>query len=171
MSAVPTVPVFGSGVLPSTQLAQLASVCTFLLAPPIFRGRQTVIQSLTNAAASAITLDAEDVDTAGGHTTTSRYTAQYAGWYAIGGGIGYAANATGVRGVEWWVNGVPVSGAGCMFPANAATSQRLPGRAFLVYLNIGDYVEVFAFQNSGASLNTAVSGQEQASMSLAWTSN
>lgn len=170
MPIVPPIPAIGSGVLTTTQLAQLATAVSFLQQPPAFRGRQSVAQSLTNGLATAITLDAEDLDSASGHTTTSRYVAQYDGWYWIAGGIGYASNGTGIRGVEWWVNGSVLAGSGAMFPASAASSNRLPGRGMLIYLTEGDYVELYAFQSSGGALNTAVATQEQPSMSVGWYS-
>ena len=177
MTAVPTTRTWTAGEIVTAGLLNTAvrDVDAFLLARPAFKGRQTVAQSLTNSTTTAITLDVEDHDSAGGHSTatnTSRYTAVYPGWYSQYGGIGYATNATGVRTVEYDVNGTVQPGCGVLlFSGQSSGSARIPGRGFESYLNVGDYTQMVGFQNSGGPLNTAVSGQEQSSYVVRWAHN
>jgi len=172
---VPTPATFAVGVLASTAMnSGVRDPLNFLLSPPAAKLRQTSAQSLTTSVAAAITFDVEDLDNVGGHSTvtnTSRYTAVYAGWYFCGGGVGYASNATGLRGAEFAVNGTVVNGVGVLLSAITGATTRVPCRGILVFLNVGDYVEVLGFQSSGGALNTAVTGTEQPSMSVVWESN
>lgn len=174
MTAVPTVPAWASGVVPVEKLQQLSAVETFLLSPPIAVLLQSVAQSLTSATFTSLTLDVETVDSAGGHdtvTNTSRYTAVYPGWYEVGGGTGYAANVTGRRGARWAVNGTAINGSGVLIPTNSSGTTQVPARTIQVYLNVGDYVELQGYQDSGGALNTAVSTDQQSCMSIRWVSN
>jgi len=176
MAAVPATRTWVAGevVLASHFNNNIRDVLNFLLTPPIFKGRQTAAQTLTTGVATAISLDTEDVDSAGGHSTvtnTSRYTAVYAGWYSVGSGVSYAANATGIRTVEYDVNGAVQAAGGTAFAATGAVTNRLPGRSFQVFLNVGDYVETFGFQNSGGNLATAVLTTEQSGTVIRWESN
>lgn len=177
MPLVPGPPDFADGVSSSSQMNQVRDAIKFGQSPPVAKLKQTSAQSIANSTSVAITLNAEDVDSdvdgVGGHdnvTNNTRYTARYAGWYWIGGGIGYASNATGVRIVEWWINGILVDGSGVCLSAVSGVSSRVPARAMLIFLAIGDYVECMAFQTSGGALNTAVSSAEMPSMNLHWTS-
>lgn len=176
MTAVPTVRTWTSSeiVTAANMITYINGPISWLLAPAILYVRQTGAQTLTTAVAAAVTFGAEDVDSTGMHSTvtnTSRATAVYPGYYWGGNGVGYAANATGVRACEWWINGAIINGGGVILAAFATVTARIPGRGIIFYLNVGDYVETYAFQNSGGNLNTAVTGTEQSSMSLHWVSN
>lgn len=152
----------------------IRDVLQFLLAPPIFRGRQTSAQSIANITSVAITLDTEDFDTAGGHSTvsnTSRYTAVYPGYYQHSGGLSYSSDATGTRAAEWGKNGTLINGGSALLSAVNGNSTRLATRTDYTFLNVGDYLELFAFQNRGSALNTAVTNQEQSTMAVKWESN
>lgn len=177
MAAVPVTRTFVSGevVLASHFNTNINGPLGFLLAPPIFQGRQTVAQTLTTGVFAAITMDAEDVDSAGGHSTssnTSRYIAQYAGWYILGGVAGIAANATGRRLTKWRVNGsADVNGSGVFSPSTAASVVKVPLATIKVFLNVGDYVEAMVAQESGGNVNTAVSATDQSYAGADWRSN
>lgn len=176
MTAVPVTRTFVAGevVLDTHFNTNIRDVLNFLLAPPIFKGRQTVAQTLTTAVDGPITLDAEDVDSAGGHSTvtnTSRYTAVYAGWYFLGGGVGFATSATGLRLCRWRVNGTLINDSDTMWPGIGTASARYPARGTMVFLNVGDYVEIVGQQTSGGNLLTVVTANEQSSVSLKWISN
>lgn len=176
MATVPATRVWTAGevVLDSYMNNNVSAVLNFLLAKPTFLGLQTVAQSIANNSDVAINFDTESVDSAGGHSTvtnTSRYTAVYAGWYVVGGGISYSGNATGVRLTNWGVNGSTLAGTGTSFVGSTAASNRLPARWHRIFLNVGDYIQLFSFQNSGGALNSAVVGVEQPSFNLAWDSN
>lgn len=175
MTAVPAPPTFVNlTTLTLAELNALVAAISFNLNPPIARLRQTSAQSLTNGAPTAITMDTHDEDSVNGHSTssnTSRYTAVYAGWYRVSGGVSYAVNSTGVRAAYWYVNGSVINGSEAMGPSSTAVFHSTSARSTLVYLNVGDYVELYGYQTSGAGLNTAVSGQSSSSMSVEWVSN
>lgn len=176
---MPTVPatrtfVAGEVVLASYFNTYINGPIGYLLAPPIFQGRQTSSQTLTTGTFTAVTFDAEDVDSAGGHSTssnTSRYTAQYAGWYQGGGGCAFAANATGRRMSRFAVNGTTLNGSMAGIPANAATIPYALRPTF-IFLNLSDYMEQSAFQDSGGNLGTFITnGEYQPTMNARFISN
>jgi hypothetical protein len=177
VTAVPVVRTWVAGevVLASYFNTYLNGPIGFLLAPPILKIRQTAAQSIPNNAATALNFDTEDADSSNMHSTvtnTSRATAVYPGWVWASGNYSAATNATGVRTLAWSINGTPQNGLGSDFTGvTAATTARLGAVGGLWFLNVGDYLELLAFQNSGGALNTAVAGQEQSSMSLHWVSN
>jgi len=150
----------------------------FLLNRPHAELRQTTTQSFVTGTNTAVQFNAEDVDTdvdgVGGHdnvTNNTRYTARYPGWYLISGVIEFNANATGTRFAWLAVNGTDVNGSVGRGIADAAGSSVTPSRPKLIFLNVGDYVELIGFQTSGGALGTVVSARDQSSMSVLWMSN
>jgi hypothetical protein len=114
------------------------------------------------------------MDGIGGHSTvtnTSRYTARYPGWYRCGGGVMFVPSATGRRGASWAVNGTLLNGVEAIWSAASANETGVPARSVLVFLNAGDFVELFGFQNAGAGLSTAVASSQQPSAAITWESN
>lgn len=146
---------------------------SFLLAPPICQVRQTSGQTLTTSTDTAITFDTEDVDSTGMHSTssnTSRLTAVYPGWYSAGGGISFAANATGRRGCSWRVNAALLNGSTVAYQAPSSTFAGA-ARAMRVFLNVGDYLEMYGRQESGGNLATAAVTGDQSNVSALWVSS
>lgn len=145
----------------------------FILSPPFAVLRQTVAQSLaTSGSWTSILLDTEDIDRDNGHSTssnTSRYTSQTAGWYDCDGYAATAANSTNARGTRLAVNGNASRGRATFGPATASDIWGGPCVGS-VYLNVGDYVEVQAFQNTGGALNTAVPGDVTSALTVRWCS-
>lgn len=155
--------------------ANVTNPLTYGLNPPLFVGTQTATQSVNNNAWTALTLDTEQQDTYGGHSTTtntSRYTVQVAGWYTVCGVSVWANNATGVRGARIHINGTVVQGT-CGLIATVTTGSltgvATPART--VFLNSGDYVELGGYQSSGAALATAVAagGDLASALFVAWS--
>ena len=177
MTALPTTHTFSAGevVTDTTMNNNITAVLNFLMAPPIVQARQTVAQSLPNNTATVLTFDSEDVDSSGMHSTvtnTGRLTAVYPGWYAHLPGYSQAANATGQRVMSIQVNGTVVNGSGAdQTSAVAAISTRGIGRPMLIFLNVGDFSELSALQNSGGALNTAVTTSEQSTFAAFWVSS
>lgn len=132
---------------------------------PIAILRQSVAQSLTDAAFTTITFDTEDLDTHNGHSTsvnTSRYTAQKAGRHLFVGGIGFAINSVGARGSRWLLNGAGIGRGQSMYGNAGGTLVTLiTTRIVVVSMVVGDYVELQAYQASGGALNTAVLGTQE----------
>ena len=125
--------------------------------PPRCRVYNSANISLTSATPTALTFDTETMDDGGMHSTsvnTSRITvpSDGAGWYSIGGCVRFAANSTGYREIKIVLNGttdihiarVPNSGATDDVRVTIHTEYPLA---------VGDYVELYATQNSGGALN------------------
>lgn len=148
----------------------------FWLARPLAILRQTVAQSIPNAAWTDITMDTEDIDRDGGHSTvtnTARYTSPTAGYLMLSGGVSYAANATGYRGARFALNATQTnySAVVLMTVTVAATVTDVPARTIIQPVNgTTDYVTVQGVQNSGGALNTAVSAGDQPYMTVLWVS-
>lgn len=119
------------------------------------------ISIATSGTPQALTFDTETFDN-GMHSTsvnTSRITcpSDGAGWYSIGGCARFAANATGYREIKVVLNGlfdlaimrVPNQGAADTVRITIHTEFQLA---------VGDYVELFATQNSGGALNVEAVG-------------
>lgn len=126
----------------------------FLARTPGVVVQTTSSQNATTAAWYNISWNGADLrDTDGYHTgTTDTITIPtgLGGWYNIAGAVSFAANATGVRGVRYSING-----AGdyrlAMLPAIAALSTRVPVSGD-VLLAAGDVLRISAYQSSGGTL-------------------
>ena len=115
--------------------------------------------SISNNTTTAITLDSERWDTGELHSTsvnTSRITLTTAGNYLIVGIIEWGANATGSRQVQIRRNGDSATNIGII------TQGATPGGAGFVttqvisiyyQLVVGDFIELFVYQDSGGALN------------------
>jgi len=155
--------------------AYISDVLTFLLNKPFAQVRQTVAQNITNATFTALTFTTEDVDDdpAGttGHSTssnTSRFTAVYPGWYLVAGGVVWTGNATSRRASRWAVNGTAINGSQILAAASIAQNISHAARTMAVYLDVADYVELQAWQDSGGTLATIVAAAEQSHMTVSW---
>lgn len=175
MPALPTIPTFTSDTLPTSKLNELAAATRFLMRPPIVKLRQTVAQTLTTGVNTAITFTTEsvddDVDGGGAHdnvTNTSRFTARYPGWYAAAGKVSFNGNATGIRMARFQINGTADDASDILLAtAGAGNTHRGPAATILEYLNVDDYLEMYAVQTSGGNLATIVTtGGEQSYMNV-----
>jgi hypothetical protein len=121
---------------------------------PVFIAYASVAQSMANNAFTKIICNVEDVDSANCYSTsTGRFTPTEAGYYQISGGVQTASNGGTMALV--YKNGSEYARGS--FP-NSATVGVAGSISTLVYMNgTSDYVELYGFQSSGGSLNTAVS--------------
>lgn len=145
----------------------------FLIAIPLFRGRNTAGQSIANSTYTSIVLDTEDVDSDGMHSTVtnpSRVIPQTVGWYLLSGGVGWVVNVTGQRGGLWAKNGTAVPGTDSLGPnATASFPSSAAARATHVQMNgTTDFVELQGFQSSGGALSTATNSGDQPSVDVQW---
>lgn len=120
------------------------------------RSFRSAALAVPNAAWTAIPLDAETFDTHGFHdnaTNPSRFTvpAGKAGKYRISAQVTWSANATGGRYAGIRKNGLEMAVA-AFVPSTANTAAVVTDVLDLV---VGDYVEMWGWQNSGGSLNVA----------------
>lgn len=138
----------------------------FLLAPPLAVMTKTS-QSLTSGSYTALLWPTELIDRDAGHSTssnTSRYTAQTAGYYAM---TVYAEfsieNATGFRRLGFRPNGGTVTHQATQPGSVSSLQANLAGMMFLA---VGDYIEVMADHNSGVTMSAGLQGR----WDVAWRS-
>lgn len=147
----------------------------FLIGLPIATVFQTAQQGLTAGGSTAVTFDSTAVDTYGGHSTStniSRYTAQVAGWYLVGGSVPMNGSGGGTnRKAQVAVNGTVVPYATAQVPpvnsASIATAVALSPT--IVFLNVGDYVQIIA--SSDALVTITPNPTNQAYMTVVWVHN
>lgn len=154
-------------------LNSIRDALNFLTNRPRAALYQATAQSVANATWAATTFDQTLFDNYGGHSNSSnnsRYTAQVAGWYSLRCGGGWATgSAGGGRGSGIYKNGAfYTAGAAVAGSTNVIASTPVSKDVFLA---VGDYVELFVWQNSGGALNTAGSGQYASWMDICWESN
>jgi hypothetical protein len=154
--------VMGMSVPPSGNFA----IATLGLPEPgtlVLKIRQTVAQSLTDAANTFINFDTTDHNFFGkGFTsgTPDRWVPPLAGYYQFVGRVVYASNATSRRFAGLNTNG-STSGTGTIGSQSlqaAGTGTTQIQAVGAVYMNgTTDYIGLRAIQNSGAALNTSTS--------------
>lgn len=173
MTAVPTAYTWTVGELQTAAKmnAYLRDLATFLLNRPSARLRHSVTQSLTTSTSTALLLDTEDTDTDGGHSTvtnTSRYTCQTAGTWLAMASVPWTGNATGKRETYFRVNNTTdyhSVAIDCNRNVTHATAT-----SGLIPLSVGDYVEIWGYQDTGAGLGTNQSFHRGVQFSLIWES-
>ena len=169
MGTIPTPPTFVAGQTSGVAagLNQLRDCINFWALTPRVYAYQSTTQSLPTNTFTAITFDSEvyDVvqsgDTASHDNTTNntRLIARTPGKYEITGQVQIAANATGARSVQLRLNAAGNPASGTQIALNqqtplASSSTSVSITPIEVQLSAGDYVEMFANQQSGGALNT-----------------
>lgn len=152
-------------------LNSLRDALNFVLNTPLAVLNQASGQSIANATPTAITYDGTYLDTYGGHsnsTNNSRYTAQVAGWYFVKAGVVWSSNAAGNRAIQVYKNGSAFPYSWNAVPAAGTFNDPGVETSALVQLNVGDYVEAWAEQNSGGALATAVVATIASNMQVMW---
>lgn len=143
-----------------------------LNSPPIAYLTQSSAQSIPTATFTAITFNTEVIDTAGGHsdvTNNSRYTAQKAGYYLLGGGVTFASNS-GFKATRWAKNGSSIAGSQMDVTSSAGAEWPVMARTIVVQLSISDYVELQGYHEVGVNHNTGISADTRSSMSVVFLS-
>ncbi len=121
--------------------------------------------SLTATISFSSSNSSEDYDTDSFHSTasnTNRLTVPFAGKYLVTGYLAFAANANGLR---WAL--INHESTGTAYGTVAVQSTNTIGSIFETGLSVSaivdcaanDYFRLFAYQNSGGSLNAAVGTQ------------
>lgn len=122
--------------------------------------RQQTAQSVADSTWTKITMDTLIFDFMGDSVKLAddRIIARRGGIYLCIGQTKWAANATGSRFASVYVNGVTVEGSGDFggYATHAGHTTRAPALA-IINVKVGDYFELFGFQDSGAALLTNVS--------------
>lgn len=136
---------------------------------PQARLLRTTVQSINNATDTIINWTSEDIDTLNGHdnvTNNTRYTAQAGGQYLCIATIPWANNATGVRRVDFRVNGTANKTGGTYAPGSSIESSSNASR--IISLSFGDYVEVMVHQTSGGALDARGTFNEGLVFEITW---
>lgn len=169
-----TLPVTGTAISSTTFGVPVKNNCDALANPPIAKMRNSANQSITNGTDTAMTWDTEDFDTVGGHSTvtnTSRYTCQagYAGYYQVNGTVFYAASTLGSFRTAWFkVNGTDVTGSSNKSLVAANTTMSV-STGTKVFLNAGDFVELWTRQDtSGALAAIGTAARETSWFEVEW---
>ncbi|MGD0856546.1 MAG: hypothetical protein ABSA18_12180 [Dehalococcoidia bacterium] len=126
------------------------------------RVTHSVSQSIATATVTVVAFDTERWDTDIIHdnsTNSTRLTCKTAGIYLIISNIAFAANATGRRSVYLKLNGTTWIGIIGLPAVPDGSTSTLIQVSTLYQLAVNDYVEVYCYQNSGASLNVDVTPQ------------
>ena len=177
MSTVPSQRTWVAGeVVTASELnANVRDAINFVITPPMAILRQTVAQTIAFNSWASITFDTEDLDRDNGHSTvtnTSRYTCQTQGYYLCSGMVAFASNATGRRLTHWTVNGTALNASRSESQTITVTSATDAVNAVTrpIFMNVGDYLELQGWQDTGGNLNTSASGEETSAMFVRWTS-
>lgn len=145
---------------------------TYLLNPPQCHAWQSSAQSVTSGAWTSISLNNTTTDPYAGHSDTtnnSRYTAQVSGWYEISGVVAFIANAAGYRAAKCVVNGAVINAStGYSWNNTGSWNSAVTTPVRVVFLNVGDYVELQGFQNSGGALSTTTLGELCSALTVRW---
>lgn len=100
-----------------------------------------------------IPFDVDYYNNFGMHDTAvnnTRITALAGGMYRIGGQVTWAANATGIRGLSVYLNGTTFMAVQALTATATVIHLNLMTEFIL---NVGDYVELQGYQDSGGNLN------------------
>jgi hypothetical protein len=146
----------------------------FLLNKPLFIGYNTATQTLSNNTPTAVAWFSEAADTYSGHNIVSgpsKYVGQVPGYYWVSASVCFAGNTAGDRKAYIAVNGTAIGYTNVQGPPSAsgtdATTLTVP--ATLVYLNGStDYVEIYALQTSGTSVNLNPATTNCSGISVIW---
>lgn len=162
--------------------AGLAASTSFISGVPVFISYAQTSVSVTNftppispAAFVSIALDGTILDSESGHSNVSgatRYICQVAGWYLVSGTIAWQVSLSGNLYTQIAVNGSPVVGSTVVTSANGYVTG-VPVQPVLVPLNVTDYVELQAAQDSPGPIGTYphTTGTQGCSMSVWWVSH
>lgn len=117
------------------------------------------ISIATGTTATYLTFDTEDFDTDACHdlvTNTGRLTCKTAGLYIISANVQFAANATGIREMDFLLNGATTIRKFQVNTVAGAFGTQLT-LTTLKPLAVNDYVQLGVIQDSGGALNVVAS--------------
>jgi hypothetical protein len=141
---------------------------------PGARVRRTAAQSVANNATLVVSYDAVDFNVGGVYTAAqpTRMTAPIAGRYLIVATARWQNNDQGRRTIALEVNGTAVqiarSNVSAYFQGGVNPLQPEQTAQAVYMLNAGDYVEVWAYQDSGGALNLLSAIDNGVTFSMQW---
>lgn len=115
--------------------------------------RNTSNQSIPNGTQTAVQFNAENYDTDSLHdnaTNNTRLTIPTTGLWLLQGSIDFAANTTGFRGVNFYLNGTTFLAGTILDPGDPVSRLQA---STMEELTAGDYIELLALQDTGGALD------------------
>ena len=115
--------------------------------------RHSLNQSIADNTNTALEFNSERSDTDTIHdnaVNNSRLTCKTAGAYLIGGNFAFAASATGMRQISILLNGTTTI---AVQRVPAISTDTMLSLSTVYGLAVNDYVQLFAYQNSGGALS------------------
>jgi hypothetical protein len=169
-------PVVGGTPVSSTWGQAVDVNLAALLGRPVGWFYQSTVtpQSIPDNTNTALSFVNEAFDTASGHLTTGGTNNEYvtpAGWagYWRVDGVFWVSSATAGTSRYCWVN---VNGAEYIGSrrgtSSCSTGNLSVATSAVVFLNVGDTVQIGVYQNSGAALPTIATSPELSSMAVEW---
>ena len=139
---------------------------------PAVRAYHNTNQSINNTTLTALALNSERFDQAGGAASTqhdtssnnSRLTCRFAGIYDIRGLAEFANNSTGARELVIRLNGVDEIGSVLVMTAVGFVTLLSVSAHWAMAVN--DYVELMAYQSSGGALNVVSTAKRSPEFSM-----
>ncbi|MDH6111162.1 hypothetical protein P3T36_003186 [Kitasatospora sp. MAP12-15] len=125
--------------------------------------QQTVAQNVANLTPTAMTFPAPVFDGSSGYNAANptRYTPTVSGYYQVNGQISYAPNITGGRCLNLMKNGNVIFGQQAASAIPTTYYNATVAVSAVAYFNgTTDYLEIYAHQNSGATLATVPSATQ-----------
>jgi hypothetical protein len=179
MATVPATQSFlaGEKVTAAKLIAAAKTPLDFLMNPPRCNAFNGAGVSLTTAVSTLVPFDSESWDTDSMHSTTtnpSRITINTSGQYLVTFYARFPSNATGYRQLNLRLNSGGSSGGGSTWSTiNLAAvngTSTFVTRTLELTCTAGDHYEIFAMQNSGATL-TLDAGTRVTGMEFRWLGN
>lgn len=127
-----------------------------ILDAPVCRATRNGNQSINNTTWTKIDLDGEDIDPKAMHSTVTnitRVTVPVAGVYRVYGRVQYEANATGIRGIDFYKNNSGLSLTSTYVDNLGAGTSASATNSAIVKCAANDYIEILGYQSSGGALN------------------
>lgn len=146
-------------VAPATWGDTIRDDLVFLNDVPTCSAFNNTTQTLNTGVTTVMTANSERWDNDAMHSTvtnTSRITIQTEGRYSVASTVKFDAHATGVRGVDFLVNGTTAYEAAGSTAVGAGVAEVLTSQRY-IDLNASDYVETRAVQTSGTNLGVTLS--------------
>jgi len=122
-------------------------------AAPAFSAYSTVGTSVADSTFTKLTSNTTRFDTNTNYAS-SRFTPTVAGYYQINAIIGNAASATGYTQFNFYKNGSSYFGGPAT--SNAAFGPNTAGSTLISLNGSTDYVEIYAFQNTGLTVTLTI---------------
>lgn len=165
----------GETVTPQMLNEEVRDVGNFIMSgrPTVRVAQRVTAQSIGHGGWYAIDFDTEEFDTDAMFDVATDNDAVYintSGVYLVTSSVCFASNSTGIRGQRVFSNIQDTISDNRMnalttYSTNMTTST-------ICYLSEGEQISLEAFQNSGAPINTLVSGSgENSWLSLVWISS